>query len=142
MHQQLRVKATGSGTSEGPGAMHVAPAERDPLEVRPGELATLLERVAAAGFDLRIAGGISIEGPGELVLAVDDDEMDRLEQELAGAYRVRRLEVQFRELEDSPGALAGFIRDLAGMGLFVNEIFVGTARDGRVPVQVTTIRRA
>jgi len=141
MHQQLRLKVAGSGTSEGPGAMHATPAERDPLEVRLGALATLLERVAAAGFDLRIAGGLSIEGPGEVVLAVDDDEMDRLEQDLATDYRVRRVEVQFRELEDAPGALAGFIRELAGAGHFVNEIFVGTARDGRVPVQVTTIRR-
>jgi len=60
MHQQLRLKVAGSGTTEGPGAMRAAPAERDPLEVRLGALATLLERVAAAGFDLRIAGGLAL----------------------------------------------------------------------------------
>ena len=98
--------------------------------------------MAEGGFDLRIAGGSSIEGPGELVLAVDDDgdQMDRLHDLLAAEYEVRRVDVQFRELTDEPGALAGFIRDLADAGLIVNEIFVGTKRDGVVPVQVTTIR--
>ena len=142
MHQQLRVAVTRSGTSEGPGAEHHAPAERDPLEVRQGTLASVLERVAKEGFDLRIAGGSSIEGPGELVLAVDDDgdRMDRLHELLAAEYEVRRVEVRFRELQDEAGALARFIRDLANEGLIVNEIFVGTKRNDLVPVQVTTIR--
>ena len=106
MHQQLRVSVARSGTSEGPGAVHHAAAERDPLEVRQGTLARLLERVAEGGFDLRIAGGSSIEGPGELILAVDDDgdQMDRLHDMLAAEYEVRRVDVQFRELTDEPGA--------------------------------------
>jgi hypothetical protein len=141
MHQQLRLRVAG-GTNEGPGAMHASPAERDPIEIRPGEVATLLERIGHAGFNLRIVGGSSIEGPGELVLAVDDEQMDALYDELKGSYRVRRVEVQFRAIEDEAGKLAEFLRDLAQEGVFVNEIFVGAARGGMVPVQVTTIRRA
>jgi hypothetical protein len=105
-------------------------------------VAALLERIANAGFNLRIAGGSSIEGPGELVIAVEDDEMDRLHDELRTDYRVRRVDVRFRDVEDRPGELARFLRDLAGEGVFVNEIFVGTAGGGKVPVQVSTIRRA
>lgn len=140
MHQQLRIRVAGA-TNEGPGAMNASPSERDPVEIRPGDAATVLERIGNAGFNLRIAGGSSIEGPGELVIAVEDDEMDRLYDELKGDYRIRRVDVQFRELDDAPGELAAFIRDLADEGLFVNEIFVGAARGGKVPVQVSTIRR-
>jgi hypothetical protein len=142
MHQLLRVELTGAGTTEGGGAMSASPAERDPIEVRLGQLADLLERLAGLDFDLRVAGGQSIEGPGALVLAVDDADMDRLYEELSTEFRVRRVEVKDRELEDSPGALAAFVRDLANDGLFVNEIYVGTARGGTVPVQISTIRHS
>lgn len=142
MHQLLRVELTGAGTTEGNGAMSASPAERDPIEVRLGQLADLLDRLAKENFNLRVAGGQSIEGPGELVLAVDDNEMDRLQEVLSAEFRVRRVEVQDRDLEDSAGALAAFVRALANDGLFVNEIYVGTPRDGKVPVQISTIRRS
>jgi hypothetical protein len=140
MHMQLRLSIATSSDG-GSGAMNARPAQRDPIELRPGTLQGVLDTIAEAGINLRIAGGRGVEGAGELVLAVEDEEMDRLEEVLS-AYHVHRVHVAYRELDDVPGALAAFIADLAADGRLVNEIFVGAARDGKVPVQVTTMKAA
>jgi hypothetical protein len=130
------MRVTGAATG-GSGAMNASPSERDPVIVRKGDLAVVLERIAEAGIDLRIAGGSAIEGSGELVLAVEDEDLDRLE-ELLKPYRPRRVDVQHTELVDTVGALARYIRELTNRGYTIDEIYVGTARDGAVPVQVRT----
>ncbi len=138
MHMQLRLKIATAGDG-GAGAMNSRPAQVDPIELRLGVLADVLDRIGRAGINLRIAAGTWIEGPGELVLAVEDDEMDALERVLSD-YHVHRVQVEYRELDDVPGALATFVRELADAGQLTNEIFVGAARDGRVPVQITTLK--
>jgi hypothetical protein len=141
MHQQLRLRVSTGGSTGGSGAQNATPADRDPVIVKRGDLAVVLERIAEEGIDIRVAGGISIEGPGELVLGVEDEDLDRLEQLLA-PYRPRRVDVRYADIDDRVGALGGYIRQLTDQGLSINEVFVGAARDGRVPVQVTTVRRS
>lgn len=137
MHMQLRLKIA-TATTEGTGAMSAREAQRDPVELRRGVLLDVLRRIADAGVNLRIAGGSWIEGPGELILAVEDEDAEALESALRG-YHFHRQEVEFEELEDVPGALAGFVEKLTNQGRMVNEIFVGSAHDGRVPVQISTV---
>jgi hypothetical protein len=141
MHQQLRLRVSTGGSTGGSGAMNATPADNDPIVVKRGDLAVVLERIAEAGIDLRVAGGISIEGPGELVLGVEDGDLDALELLLA-PYRPRRVACQHADLDDHVGALAKYIRGLTNEGLSINEVYVGAARDGKVPVQVTTVRRS
>jgi hypothetical protein len=121
--------------------MNATPADNDPIVVKRGDLAVVLERIAEAGIDIRVAGGISIEGPGELVLGVEDGDVDDLERLLA-PYRPHRVNCRYADLDDHVGALAEYVRQLTDEGLSINEVFVGAARGGKVPVQVTTVRHS
>jgi hypothetical protein len=139
VHMQLRLSVS-AASSDGTGAMNASPAQRDPVVLRRGALATLLEQIAAAGINLKIAGGTFIEGAGELVLACEDDQMPDLEK-IVAPYNPRRVEVEYRELPDQPGELAKLIRSVSKDGYLVNEIFVGSGEaNGLVPVQVTRMQ--
>jgi hypothetical protein len=147
MHQQLRVPlGTASAIQDGSGAMAVVPVEVDPVEVPDGALFRLLDLLAGEGYNLRFAGGSAIETGGELVFGVDDDgDEDRATKCAAflarNGYRdIRVVEPFMCEVDDKVGALRDCLKQLASEGRRIDEVFVGTPRKGKIPVQITTIK--
>lgn len=144
MHQQIRLRLAQRSTLDTPGAMPSEPVESDPLEVRRGALLELLDTLAGKGYDLRSVGGSGIEGPGEFVFTLDDEDHYRTGEcaeflRDQGYRNVSVVETHLCHVEDRPGALAECLRELEDSGRFVHEMFVATPRDGTVPVQFTTI---
>jgi hypothetical protein len=151
MHMQIKV-ALGqpSSTGDTPGAMRLTPVEVDPLELKTGALLELLDLLAANDYDLGLAGGDSIEGGGEFVFALKHDDADGQDhdrtQECAellksNDYRnVRIIEPQSCEAEDKVGGLRDCLRQLVEDGRRIDELYIGTPEDGRIPVQITTIK--
>jgi hypothetical protein len=150
MHLQIRTSlGTASGTSHGSGAMSLVPTEIDPLELRRGALAELLGILADEDFDLAMASGDSIEGGGEFVFAIKGEDEAAEEDRVntcatmlreRGYRNVRIVEPQHFDVSDQKGALRDVIQGLTDDGLVIDEVFVGVAQDGTVPIQVTTIR--
>ncbi len=145
MHQQVRTGlGKASAVIDGSGAMSLVPVEVDPLELRAGALVELLTLLADNDFDLAMAAGDSIEGGGEFVFSIKDEERfgDCAALLRSRGYRnVRIVEPQFRLLEDHKGALRDFLAELVSDGRRIDEVFVGvTTPEGYVPVQVTTIK--
>ena len=147
MHQQIRIGlGKASSTQDGSGAMAVVPVEVDPIEVADGAFVRLLDLLAGEGYNLRFAGGSGIETGGELIFGVDDaGDEDRATQCAAflarNGYRdIRVVEPFSCELDDKVGALRDCLAKLSSEGRRVDEVFVGTPREGKVPVQITTIK--
>jgi hypothetical protein len=143
-HIQIRsALGTASGTSHGTGAMQQVPHEIDPLILNRGALADLLKLLSDNDYDLAMASGDSIEGGGEFVFALKDDERsDECATLLRdnGYRNVRVIEPQFYELTNEKGALEAVIRQLSNQGRQIDEIFTGASLpNGKVPVQITTI---
>jgi hypothetical protein len=147
MHQQIRTRLARSEIRDGSGAMARVPDEQDPEEVDEAALDALLDLLAGEGYNLCLAGGSAIEGGGEFVFAIDHDEGDERTAECAAFlqtkdYRGTRLVTpHVAWLEDRPGALRDALRELRDQSRDVREIFVGTPKDGRILVHVTTVRR-
>jgi hypothetical protein len=147
MHQQIRVPlGSPAGTRDGSGAMAVVPVEVDPVEVPDGALFRLLDLLAGEGYNLRFAGGSAIETGGEFVFGVDDDSDEDKASKCAaflarnGYPDVRVVEPFMCEVDDKVGALRDCLKQLASEGRRVDEVFVGTPRKGKIPVQITTIK--
>ena len=144
MHQQIRTKLGTTAVDDGTGAMASVPEEIDPLEMRRGALAELLELLDRNGYDLAMAAGDAIELGGEFTFAIkqhgDTGACAQLLRD--NGYRsVRVIRVQLLEVPDEKGALMRAIRGLTDKGLKIDEIYVGVkGDDGIVPVQVTTVR--
>jgi hypothetical protein len=144
MHQQIRLRLAEQPTQDTPGAMPSEPVQTDPMEVRRGSLLKLLDTLAGKGYDLRSVGGNGIEGPGEFVFSLDDEDHERTGEcaeflRDQGYRNVRVVETHLCQVEDRPGGLAECLRALEDSGRFVHEMFVATPREGKVPVQFTTI---
>jgi hypothetical protein len=144
MHMQIRVSlGQASGTSDGSGAMARTTVEIDPLDLPMGALVQLLDLLVQNDFDLGMAGGDSIEGGGEFVFAIkDDSRYDECATLLKdnGYRNVRLIEPQVCHVDDRKGALRDCLRDLIRDGRRIDEIYVGTPDEGKIPVHVTTIR--
>jgi hypothetical protein len=144
MHMQIRVGlGHASSTNDTPGAMRLTPVEVDPLDLKAGALLDLLDLLADNGFDLGMAAGDSIEGGGEFVFALKDDSRYAECAELlkSNGYRnVRLIQPQKCEVDDRVGALRDCLRDIISDGRRIDEIYVGVPEEGKIPIQVTTIR--
>jgi hypothetical protein len=144
MHMQIRVSlGTPSSTGDTPGAMSLTPVEVDPLDLKRGALLDLLDLLADRGFDLGMAAGDSIEGGGEFVFAIKDD--DRYEEcceilKSAGYRNVRLIRPQVCQVDDRVGALRDCIREITSDGRRIDEVYVGAPDEGKIPIHVTTIR--
>ena len=145
MHVQVRAAIKGSAFPDGD--------ENDDSAISAtyaaGGLLGILELLADQGFNLRSAGGRQIELGGEFAFAVHtragDADHDAAAQAAAEALNgagvdAHVVEVQVRFLDDQPGALRDFVRDVSSQGLLIEEIAVGTPSDGRVPVQIYTVK--
>lgn len=146
MHQQIRLKLARSSTLDTPGAMPADPIETDPLEVRRGALVRLLETLAEAGYNLQSAGGSAIEGAGEFVFSLDDEDHKLAEDCVTfltdkGYRGVRLLEVELCRISHRPGELARCLRKVQGNGRSVHEVFIGAPdADGNVLAWISTLR--
>jgi hypothetical protein len=155
MHIQIRTSlGTASDTRTGSGAMELTPIEVDPLELKQRALLELLQLLADNDYDLAMAGGDSIEGGGEFVFALkhedaaegsahteDDRSGDCAALLKSNGYRnVRLIEPRLCEVDDQVGALRDCIAEIVADGRRIDEIYVGAPHDGKIPVQITTIR--
>lgn len=151
MHIQIRTSlGAASATKTGGGAMELTPIEVDPLDLKQGALLDLLDLLAEHDFDLGMAGGDSIEGGGEFIFALkhndgavpDDDRSGECAELLKsrGYRNVRLIEPHLCEAEDKVGGLRDCIREIVADGRRIDEIYVGTPEDGKIPIHITTIR--
>jgi hypothetical protein len=86
------------------------------LPNQPGELARLLEGLAARGLDLRSIGASGIASQGAAVLVLNDAEAAR-EVLRTGKYSFTEGEAIVTTAPDEPGAVAGIARRLADAGV-------------------------
>jgi hypothetical protein len=125
--------------------MALVPVEVDPFEVRLGSLVRLLQLLARNKYNLRMAGGSGIETGGEFVFAVDDEDDEDKARKCAallaenGFEQVRVVEPFMCEVNDRVGALRDCLKELVDQGRQIDEVFVGTPRNGKVPIHVTTL---
>jgi hypothetical protein len=151
MHIQIKTSlGTASSTRTGTGAMELTPIEVDPLEVKQGALLELLNLLAEHDYDLAMAGGDSIEAGGEFVFALKHNDEAVPENDRSGecaallksnGYRnVRLIEPHVCEAEDRVGGLRDCIAELVEQGRRIDEIYVGTPDDGKIPIHVTSIK--
>jgi hypothetical protein len=83
---------------------------------QPGELARLLEALAARGLDLRSIGASGIATQGAAVLVLNDAKAAR-EVLRAGKFQFIEGEALVTSAPDQPGAVAGIARRLADAGV-------------------------
>jgi hypothetical protein len=148
MHQQIRTILGRSGVSDGSGAMSHVPVEGDPVEIEDGALDHLLDLLARHDYNLCLAGGRAIEGDGEFVFAIDHEEGEERTAECAamlaaeGYRQVRVLSPHVAWVDDKPGALRDSLLELGEQGREIREVFVGTPKEGKVLIHVSTVRRS
>jgi len=96
------------------------------LENRPGELATLLERLAAADVNVILAA-VPIAGTGTVTIVADDDDTAAAALTRAAYSFSTQSAVKVRA-DNRPGAAAGFSRALADVGVNIELL---------LPVEIT-----
>ena len=95
------------------------------LANRPGGLATLSERLAAAGVDLRAIGGGGIGDRGHIIMTTADDPTTRAVLDEDG-YTYIEGESILAEVDDRPGGMAAIARALADAGVNIHgHLFLG-----------------
>jgi hypothetical protein len=133
MHQQVRTSTKKSGATDGPGAM-----------ADEGGLVDILRILRDDGISLRTAGGHDLDRRGEFVFAVnhepDDDGPAEAAAELLRrhGYGARVVRVRDCLVPDERGALLRCIEEAERSEGPVHEIFVGTAEEGGIPIQLTS----
>ncbi len=109
-------------------------------------------------FDLGGTSGHNLELGGEIAFwarareGVDVDQNNEPDHELAtiraterlqgAGYDAKAFHVQAKHVEDTPGALAEFVREVSGRGHHILEITVGAPEPDGIPVQIFTTRLA
>jgi hypothetical protein len=95
------------------------------LQNRPGSLATLAERLAAAGVDLRAIGGGSMGDSGHVILTTADDPTTKRILDEDG-YTYIEGDSILAEVDDKPGGMARIARALADAGVNIyGHLFLG-----------------
>ena len=143
MHLQVK-------TPTGGGAFPAGAEIHESATYKRGTFDELLQVLADAGVNIRGASGNRIEFGGSFTFwagAPGDDDEDRVSTETRRAaevlqtagYDAHVVEVSFKFLDDTPGALQTFVKEITDRGLWIEDIVVGTPNgDGKVPVQIFT----
>src|SRR5512141_1764091 len=133
MSGRPRIEPSAGGYDEAPGAGHGASHPEGPvanqfvvqLKNDPGAMATLAERLATAGVDLRAIGGGGIGDTGHVIMTTADDDAARAVLE-AGGYTFIEGESILTEVDDRPGGMARLSRELADAGVnLYGHLFLG-----------------
>lgn len=116
-----RAPAMAPRTPEGPVAnQFVVQLKNDP-----GAMATLAERLAAAGVDLRAIGGGGIGDSGHVIMTTADDDGTRRVLDEDGYVYVEGESI-LAEVDDRPGGMARLSRALADAGVNIyGHLFLG-----------------
>ncbi len=95
------------------------------LHNEPGAMATLAERLAASGVDIKAIGGGGIGDVGHVIMTTaDDDTARRVLDE--GGYVYVEGESLLTEVDDRPGGMARISRALADAGVNIyGHLFLG-----------------
>lgn len=102
-----------------------------------GLLAEVTGAIAGAGVDIHAMGAYDKGGNGEFLLITSDNDAAAAAIAAAGAA-VERNDVVAVDLADSPGALAGVARMLAGAGVNVDWVYATTG-DGLYTLAVLKV---
>jgi hypothetical protein len=95
------------------------------LKNEPGALATLAERLAGAGVDLRAIGGGGMGDRGHIIMTTADDDTARRVLDEDG-YAYIEGESILAEVDDRPGGMAAIARALADAGVNIHgHLFLG-----------------
>lgn len=95
------------------------------LSNEPGAMATLAEKLAARGVDLRAIGGGGIGDSGHVIMTTADDAATRTILE-EGGYAFIEGESILAEVDDRPGGMALLSRQLADAGVNIyGHLFLG-----------------
>jgi hypothetical protein len=95
------------------------------LKNEPGAMASLAEKLAARGVDLRAIGGGGIGDSGHVIMTTADDDTTRKILEEDG-YTFIEGESILAEVEDRPGGMARIARALADAGVNIyGHLFLG-----------------
>jgi hypothetical protein len=95
------------------------------LKNDPGAMATLAERLAAAGVDLRAIGGGGIGDSGHVIMTTADDDGTRRVLDEDGYVYVEGESI-LAEVDDRPGGMARLSRALADAGVNIyGHLFLG-----------------
>ena len=91
----------------------------------PGAMATLAERLAASGVDLRAIGGGGIGDSGHVIMTTADDAATKSILDEDG-YTYIEGESILAEVDDKPGGMARLSRQLADAGVNIyGHLFLG-----------------
>src|SRR5579862_8352450 len=95
------------------------------LPNKPGGLATLAEKLASRGVDLRAIGGGSIGDSGHVILTTADDPTTKNILDESG-YTYIEGESILAEVDDRPGGMARVARELADANInILGHLFLG-----------------
>jgi hypothetical protein len=95
------------------------------LPNEPGAMATLAERLASRGVDLRAIGGGSIGDSGHVIMTTNEDAETRAVLEADG-YTFVEGESLLVEVDDRPGGMARLARELADADVnILGHLFIG-----------------
>jgi hypothetical protein len=95
------------------------------LKNDPGAMATLAEKLAARGVDLRAIGGGGIGEAGHVIMTTADDDTTRQVLD-EGGYVYVEGESIIAEVDDRPGGMARLSRALADAGVNIyGHLFLG-----------------
>jgi hypothetical protein len=95
------------------------------LKNEPGAMATLAERLAARGVDLRAIGGGGIGDAGHVIMTTADDAATKTILDEDG-YTYIEGESILAEVDDRPGGMARLSRALADAGVNIyGHLFLG-----------------
>ncbi|MFA5785624.1 MAG: ACT domain-containing protein [Actinomycetota bacterium] len=100
------------------------------IQDRPGTLAQLAETLGRAGVDIRTAAVTTRSGKGQVHVVVDDPDtaLKALREAKAKVQECR--EVLLVSLDDEPGALASYARQLADAGVNIRSLYMAGERPG------------
>ena len=145
MHQQIRVSlASGNGRAAS-SSMSSDANVNDRSASKGGDLKRLLKTLRDADYSLQSAGGRNIEGDGEFVFSLDDEDHEKAqaccdllrekEYEVTGP-----LDVHLVRMAHKKGELLRELRRVQKPGQSVHEILVGAPdANGKVLAWITTV---
>ena len=110
------------------------------MEDRPGSLATLGEVLGRAGINIEGGCAVTSQGKGEIHILVEDAAKARGALRASNIQVLREADVLVEDIKDRPGELGNVSRRLAGAGVNIQVLYLGTST--RLVVVVDNLEKA